>query len=495
MTDERKTSRFQATVAPDGKIRVPVSRKTKKQLDRLRNPGESDDDVMRRIMGPPRGVTSAASLAPITEEDQNKLDMALRIKGGSLKPVGLDEKVKLSKDPLHPTQFVVVKKSDIADTDQTIDPDQAGVDLGIATGALSTEGNFIDNVSNTNLGGEIGAGVFGAAKTRVIRQLTMAEQIRRNVRNEAATIGGAFIDPKVAEWMAARSRLLNATSNLEAARDKLTNAEAQVLIARSNAAVEFVRKIDLAPILQKVGESGFHDCVAAWRSGEILVPGDTRVMPESIRQAVGVNPTIFVIQHDWAAAFAKAQEFAEGEYRIPYAEAVYEFRISGARVIACVATEDDIPHSCILNVKTPVGWITAGFYQMNHGRWEAASLFVMPERRQADHIMAMCAAQIRAVAIALDAEVAETVMIRAPHKLNMKRERKGRLPLYDYHVIDLSNRKRYAPLPPDPNREVHHRRLHFVRGHWRHYSSSKTWIRWHMRGDPDLGFIDKEYRL
>lgn len=37
--------------------------------------------------------------------------------------------------------------------------------------------------------------------------------------------------------------------------------------------------------------------------------------------------------------------------------------------------------------------------------------------------------------------------------------------------------------------------MHFVRGHWRHYEVSKTWIRWHLRGDPDLGFIDKEYRL
>ncbi len=38
-------------------------------------------------------------------------------------------------------------------------------------------------------------------------------------------------------------------------------------------------------------------------------------------------------------------------------------------------------------------------------------------------------------------------------------------------------------------------RLHVVRGHWRHYEEHKTWIKWHLRGDPDLGFIQKHYSL
>jgi len=31
--------------------------------------------------------------------------------------------------------------------------------------------------------------------------------------------------------------------------------------------------------------------------------------------------------------------------------------------------------------------------------------------------------------------------------------------------------------------------------HWRHFENHKTWIKWHLRGDPCLGFIDKHYRL
>jgi hypothetical protein len=34
-----------------------------------------------------------------------------------------------------------------------------------------------------------------------------------------------------------------------------------------------------------------------------------------------------------------------------------------------------------------------------------------------------------------------------------------------------------------------------TRGHWRHYERHKTWIKWTLVGDPDLGFVDKHYRL
>jgi hypothetical protein len=38
-------------------------------------------------------------------------------------------------------------------------------------------------------------------------------------------------------------------------------------------------------------------------------------------------------------------------------------------------------------------------------------------------------------------------------------------------------------------------RLHFRRGHYRHYPNHKLWIRWCLVGNPDLGFIDADYRL
>ena len=104
------------------------------------------------------------------------------------------------------------------------------------------------------------------------------------------------------------------------------------------------------------------------------------------------------------------------------------------------------------------------------------------------------ASQIRAMCIALDAEVAVSSIVRAPHRLNAARVDRGRLPIFDYHVVSLAKRTRPEALA-DTECEGRHPRLHWVRGHWRHYTNVKTWIRWHLRGDPDLGFIEKHYRL
>lgn len=63
-----------------------------------------------------------------------------------------------------------------------------------------------------------------------------------------------------------------------------------------------------------------------------------------------------------------------------------------------------------------------------------------------------------------------------------------------HHVISLANRRnRPAALGGDGSSR--RRRLHFRRGHWRHFETHKTWIKWMLVGDPDLGFVEKEYRL
>jgi hypothetical protein len=61
-------------------------------------------------------------------------------------------------------------------------------------------------------------------------------------------------------------------------------------------------------------------------------------------------------------------------------------------------------------------------------------------------------------------------------------------------MIDLAKRHRVAHVGGASSGR-HKKRLHFCRGHWRHYEKSKTWIRWCLKGDPDLGFVDAEYKL
>lgn len=194
------------------------------------------------------------------------------------------------------------------------------------------------------------------------------------------------------------------------------------------------------------------------------------------------SPVPFLIEHDWAAAFAGATDIDEGDIRLPYDSCMFELKIGGRRV-ACYCDDNDWK---VIFISIKGGWV-AGEITDEHFLRRGGG----PSRDIVEN-------QIRAICIALDAEVAVKETVRADEKLNRSREKRGKPPLLDYHVIRLARRERAAPLPSgDDDGERKHRspRLHFVRGHWRHYDSHKTWINWHLRGDPDLGFIDKHYRL
>ena len=97
-------------------------------------------------------------------------------------------------------------------------------------------------------------------------------------------------------------------------------------------------------------------------------------------------------------------------------------------------------------------------------------------------------------AICISPEAAVHEVIRAPFRLNKKREHAGKLPILDHHTISLARRQRATPSPFEPG-ERRSPRLHWRRGHWRHFDNTRTWIKWMLVGDPDLGFVDKYYRL
>lgn len=264
------------------------------------------------------------------------------------------------------------------------------------------------------------------------------------------------------------------------------------------------------PQLQRLGESGFHKLMEAYSDKDVMVPSVGNVpeyLAKTMQEVGKASATIFVVQHDWAAALKNATDFEGGEWMMPGEHTVFEFRISGRRVILMCGTEgeSDSKLSFVsLHVETKSGrWLLACAYDVNSdGAWVPLDTVTKVSPDSANvckPVMELCRAQVRAISISLEAKVAETEIIRAPHKLNQARERKGKPPIWDYHVVNLAHRKRYAPRAPEPGDiaedEKHHRRLHWVRGHTRYYPNHKVWIKWHLRGDPDLGFIDKEYRL
>jgi hypothetical protein len=196
----------------------------------------------------------------------------------------------------------------------------------------------------------------------------------------------------------------------------------------------------------------------------------------------GVRLHAFVVEHDWARAFENAEDFGDdAQVRLPFPACLFEFSISGRRVAVIAHEFRSDEYRLMASIETPAGWAFLNLY---------SSQFLAPVRD-------LIQRQIRAICVALEAEVAETEVVRAPYKLNRARERRGKQPVADYHVVRLARRSRLAPLPEeisgsDAGRRV---RLHFRRGHWRHYENHRTWIKWTLVGDPDIGFIDKHYRL
>jgi hypothetical protein len=231
-------------------------------------------------------------------------------------------------------------------------------------------------------------------------------------------------------------------------------------------------------VLEKNECSRLHRLKEAAQAGRIIDGSkkDLADVADGAKHIVAIEHT-FVVKHDWASAFASAPD-AIGEFHIPFPACTFEFRVDGRTVILWVQETD-----------TEMGF-TAFIESQDH--WYAP-----PENdedgRHCDGFLKFLWNQVRAICIALDAEVATHSVIRAPHKLNEKRERAGKPKVIDYHVIDLSRRHRVAGASGSSTGR--HVRLHFRRGHWRHFETTKTWIKWCLVGDPDLGFIQKHYSL
>lgn len=301
---------------------------------------------------------------------------------------------------------------------------------------------------------------------------------------------------------AAKKRVFEAKLGVDAARSNYDRKKDNLDTYREIMAIDPAEQR-----VQKCHDTAFHKLVEDVRMGRVALPmiqtegkGGEPLIPEHLWAALDHPFELFMVQHDWAGAFEKAKDFDGGEVHFPADYCAFEFMIGGRRVIAVVQAGDDAEVPVMVPfIFTKTGWWTMLMtYRLAHGAWTPEVPDVINQPPGYTAIVNVIFAQIRALLIALEAEVAETEIVRAPHKLNEARVKKGRLPIYDYHTVSLAHRVRYAPREPEPGEvsdEQRRRRLHFVRGHWRHYTNHKVFVKWHLRGDPDLGFIDKHYKL
>lgn len=267
-------------------------------------------------------------------------------------------------------------------------------------------------------------------------------------------------------------------------------------------------------IMQRPTGSVFYKVREAFKQQKVHIPlgrHDPRDLPRQLRGAFSSNHHIFVLEHNWAGAFSNAKDFDGGELQLPYPACAFEFQYNDRRIVISMSTcppgtEDLVKYgieiAAMVAIQTPSGWCMPGCFGYANGKFFIPR--VPHEKEIADHVvtktivplMTAIQDQIKAVLVSLEAKVSTTEVVRAAYKLNAKREKVGKPPLLDYHVVSLARRTRPERLPLAPGHEPHHRvRCHFRRGHWRHYEHHKTYIEWMLVGDPDLGFIDKEYRL
>lgn len=223
--------------------------------------------------------------------------------------------------------------------------------------------------------------------------------------------------------------------------------------------------------------SRVHKVIEALRSGHVLSDVATKLLDPAVLAPIYFALSewhTFVVQHDFARAMAGANISGDVEFVLPYSSCIFEFQISGRAVVAfaCMGGGAFDLHGFL-------------FIQGDNGSWWATP--------GTPALVDFIKAHIRGICVSLDAEIMAREIVRAPEKLNAARARDDRPPLRDFHILRLDGRHAHR----EPAMGGTHRspRLHFVRGHWRHLTTHRVWVHWHLKGDPALGFFDKDYSL
>jgi hypothetical protein len=225
--------------------------------------------------------------------------------------------------------------------------------------------------------------------------------------------------------------------------------------------------------LSKNDRSNVHKLVEAIAGDRYFSSMPVDPTPEGLSRS-----SVFVVSHDWAAAFGDSLSEHETSVRLPFDSCIFEFVVNGKTAILWAVDITDSINGMLFVPLGDLGWMG----------------FDIAEQKD-QPVVKFLVRQLVAICVSLDAEIATTEVVQSPAKLNVKRSKQGKAPLADYRVIDLAKRHRAQATVLSAQGEGRHKRLHFRRGHWRHYSSHKTWIKWQLVGDPDLGFIQSQYRI
>ncbi|WP_131798371.1 hypothetical protein [Devosia elaeis] len=233
--------------------------------------------------------------------------------------------------------------------------------------------------------------------------------------------------------------------------------------------------------------SALHKLMEAWVAGVVVSPNSasTAAGREFMASMIMGRPQVFLVQHDWTAALRHDIDLGTVEPRLPFELVAYEFDISGHRVIHIEHQE-----------RGSMVAVHAGQHWCAFPLWTA---YTPPKTREVglNSIFQITTEMVRAITILLESDVLLAQHIEAAPALNRSRARSKKPPIFDHHVLNIAISRPTSALDAEPGMAGGKPgvRLHFRRGHYRRVEGGSTWIRWTLVGDPDLGFVEKTYRL
>lgn len=202
---------------------------------------------------------------------------------------------------------------------------------------------------------------------------------------------------------------------------------------------------------------------------------------------------VFLVDHDWAALCASIEGYAEADFHFPFDSFQVEFSIQAVTIIVSLfdAQGDMPPVGGLFVAKKDGDFLpVTGFYVID-GKVGIDTDHIEPEPWMF-RLASIALDQTRAISVLIEADAAETIEINADPKLQRARAKRRVPPINPYLILSL---RRSTPAQSAKSAYQGVVRCHFRRGHWMRVGEGKTWRKWTLVGNPDLGFVQKTYVL
>lgn len=257
---------------------------------------------------------------------------------------------------------------------------------------------------------------------------------------------------------------------------------------------------------------------AAWLVGEKrLQPfGSSARRSDLVLNEVDDSASLFnlavplIVEHDWAALLRDQAAVTDGPFVLPFPIVLFQIKVSGQRLILAAYQRENNPDflDCSLlreNNNWP-HWREIFFFDVDRltGKVRFTEEFFRrhppSERGRVQFLFAPLAQyvtnQLRCACIALDAGIAECAARAGQNKRAASAQKLRPAAPHVVRPLRRNGSEQAQRASDDSGRRL---RWHLRRGHWHTYITRsgrvQRWVRWQFVGDPDLGIVDKEYRL